>query len=90
MLNSPFKTRELQWFINVQYIHYALVWGICKMVSAVMYGPCINCHDREKMVKLEKSNEILEKRLKQMGDETNTDGKVNKLHSSHQSFPEKY
>ena len=32
--------------------------------------------DREKMVKLEKSNEILEKRLKQLGDETDTDGKV--------------
>ena len=29
------------------------------------------------MVRLEKSNEILEKRLKQVGDETDTDGKVN-------------
>ena len=29
------------------------------------------------MIKLEKSNEILEKRLKQVGDETDTDGKVN-------------
>ena len=28
------------------------------------------------MVRLEKSNEILEKRLKQVGDETDTDGKV--------------
>ena len=28
------------------------------------------------MIKLEKSNEILEKRLKQVGDETDTDGKV--------------
>ena len=63
-VKSPFKTWELQWFIQPQYIHYALVWGICKMVSAVMYGPCIHRHDREKMVKLEKSNEILEKRLK--------------------------
>ena len=31
------------------------------------------------MVKLEKSNEILEKRLKQMSDETDTDGKVTSL-----------
>ena len=29
------------------------------------------------MIKLEKSNEILEKRLKQVGDETDTDEKVN-------------
>ena len=28
------------------------------------------------MVRLEKSNEILEKRLKQVGEETDTDGKV--------------
>ena len=34
---------------------------------------------REKMVKLEKSNEILEQRLKQLGDENDTDGKVIRL-----------